>query len=156
DNVVVCPAEPRAQLLQAACLAGVLKAPLVLLHRHNDNAGVEALEKRLSAWKAKAVYAVGSAARHVPETANRQIVALRDEETVARVYRRQLGQEGRVHIVVLANPFDAASNLSHVSVLAPWLVLQKRAMLVLTDRTGTDTRTVVQKAAEALKFTPDT
>ena len=30
-QVVVCPAEPRGQLLQAACLAGTLRAPLFVL-----------------------------------------------------------------------------------------------------------------------------
>src|SRR5207248_1350650 len=32
ETVVVCPAAPRGQLLQAACLAGVLRAPLFVRH----------------------------------------------------------------------------------------------------------------------------
>ena len=39
ERVVVCPAEPRALLLQAACLAGVLRAPLWISHGDSEEAG---------------------------------------------------------------------------------------------------------------------
>src|SRR5207253_9002586 len=47
-RVVVCPAQPRAQFLHAACLAGALKAPLYVLH--GDTGEVKDLQKRLIGW----------------------------------------------------------------------------------------------------------
>src|SRR5579875_1432823 len=36
EDVVVCPLRPRGALLQAACLAAVLHAPLYVLHGHDS------------------------------------------------------------------------------------------------------------------------
>ncbi len=59
DDVVVCPAHPRGALLQAACLAGVLHAPLYVVH---GRSGEEIkLAKRLGEWQTQRVYLVGKA-----------------------------------------------------------------------------------------------
>src|SRR5262249_38749775 len=59
ENVVVCPAEPRGPLLQAACLAGALRAPLFVTHDKPEEA--DELRQYLAGWQAGRVYAVGSA-----------------------------------------------------------------------------------------------
>lgn len=144
ENVVVCPAEPRGQLLQAACLAGVVRAPLYVLH---DGPGdVEALRRQLAAWRPGKMFAAGSASRvcrHVPGT---EVVTLHDEKAVAAAYLRRQITTGPVRNLVVANPSDAAHGWAHLSVLAPWAALQRRAFLVLTDDHGQNVKAAVQEA----------
>ena len=59
-TVVVCPAKPRGRLLQAACLAGTEKAPLMIWEGERDEA--EELNELLKVWKPQRV-------RQVPEIA---------------------------------------------------------------------------------------
>src|SRR5205823_2370532 len=59
ERVVVCPSQPRGQLLQAACLAGAARAPLFVLRGHDGEA--EELARRVAAWRPAEVLAVGEA-----------------------------------------------------------------------------------------------
>src|SRR5262249_27177289 len=60
QRVVVCPAGPRRLVLQAACLAGASKAPLVVLHGE-ENLGPNA-RAIPAGWKPREIIAVGAAA----------------------------------------------------------------------------------------------
>jgi hypothetical protein len=60
DRVVVCPAEPPRLLLQAACLAGSLGAPLYTVT--GQAADTAAFKRWLTSWQTGTVYVVGDAA----------------------------------------------------------------------------------------------
>src|SRR5262249_7098800 len=64
EQVVVCPAKPRGLLLQAACLAGSLDAPLYVLQGRDGEK--EELGRRLEQWHTHKVFAAGSAAGLCP------------------------------------------------------------------------------------------
>src|SRR5206468_747983 len=59
DRLVVCPATPRAVLLQAACVAGQLKAPLYLT---NEETNRDELLQFIAERKPREILAVGAAA----------------------------------------------------------------------------------------------
>jgi hypothetical protein len=151
DSVVVCPALPRGQLLQAACLAGVLRAPLLV--RRGDDQDAKVIRERVAACGAGQVFLVGSAADLAPALPGVRHVRLADEEAAAAAHRRRLREQGPVSTIVLANPADTAEGMGGLSALAPWVALQKHAALVLTGPDGTDADEVVLKAVrrEALR-----
>src|SRR5262249_48779515 len=65
--VVVCPARPRALLLQSACLAGSLGAPLFVSHGLTPE--TRELNQHLARWQTQHVYAVGGVyprSKHLP------------------------------------------------------------------------------------------
>ena len=59
DDVVVCPVGPRGALLQAACLAATLRAPLYVLHGRENEAA--RLARLLGEWRTRRVHLVGKA-----------------------------------------------------------------------------------------------
>jgi hypothetical protein len=145
EHVVVCPAQPRRLLLQAACLAGIHNAPLWITHDNVDEAA--ALLKQLLAWRTREVFAVGSAARLVENFAVSHF-ALADEQAVSARYLRHLRKQGPIETIVVTNPADVEGDLGGVSVLAPWLALQHRAALLCTNDAGDNTTALVQAAVK--------
>src|SRR5439155_876342 len=127
-NVVVCPPEPRPQLLQAACLAGALRAPLWV---NTGNAEENALLRRqLVEWKTQQIYAVGDSAQFAAklklekEGLVAKLIRLRDMDAVAQAHRRILRQQGPIENIVLANPADGKLGLTNLSPLAPCIAVQ--------------------------------
>jgi hypothetical protein len=143
-RVVVCPDKPRRLLLQAACLAGVLRAPLVVLHGPDEEAA--RFRARLGRWQTTSVYAVGSAARACRGLTGVKVFRLADEEAVAAAHLRHLVQKGPVRTLVVANPADTGKDQGGMSALAPWIALQKHAALLLTNDRGDNVNAVVQTA----------
>ena len=144
EAVVVCPAKPRRLLLQSACLAGVLEAPLFVTHgRASESAQLNRLLKR---WKTRRVYTVGSAyprASWLPDVA---VTRLSGEAEVAAAYLEQLGRQGPVTTLVVANPSDIKGEGAALSSLAPWVALQRRAALLLTGPGGDNVEKLVKAA----------
>lgn len=148
DRVVVCPAEPRALLLQAACLAGTVKAPLFVVRHEteSDEKVLDELRHWTAIWRTREILAVGPTTklcRGVPET---RLIRLRDDEAVTDAYLKHLLKKGKVHTFVVANPADTRRYLGCMSTLAPWLAVQRRAVLLLTNDAGDNTTAVVHKA----------
>ncbi len=147
DKLVIAPSEPRRLLLQAACLAGTLRAPL-LVARHRPQDAVD-LKRCLDQWAIGEVLAVGAANALCRHARNIQIHHLKDEEAVIEA---RLARASRpVRALVIANPTDgkarhAASCASGMSLLAPWLALQKKALLLLTNEDGTNVESLVEGA----------
>jgi hypothetical protein len=145
-RVVLTPAEPRRLLLHAACLAGAWGAPLCVVH---DAEGEDAdFRQRLTRWGAKEVFAIGGTADRLGKVDEVQVRALADEAAVAAAYVRLLGRDGPVRNIVLANASDTTTERGGMSALAPWIALQRRAALVLTDEAGTDATTAVSTAVK--------
>ncbi len=141
-RAVVCPAQPRRLLLQAACLAGVLRVPLVV----TNGAPAERadLKRRLLAWHTKEILAVGAGAEHCLGLTKAAVVPLPDEQAVQAEHIRHLRKQGPIETFVVANPAD--DKHGRLSALAPWLALQRRAALLLTNDAGDDVRSLVQDA----------
>jgi hypothetical protein len=126
DRVVVCPSSPRETLLQAACLAGTLQAPLYLTSGGADRDG---LRQFLAAHKPLEVLAVGAADELLAGRSG--VTALADTEAVQRAHRQRLAKQGAITTLVLANPSDTADGMGGMSSLAPWFALQKHGALLL-------------------------
>lgn len=146
ERVVVCPAKPRRLLLQAACLAGVLEAPLYVTH--DDTAEVANLGRQLVSWKTRKVFAAGTAANLCQDLPGISKVILQDEDAVAAAYLRHQLVNGSVRNVVVTNPADVQLGLSGMSSLAPWIALQRRAALLLTNVEGDNVNTLVNRALQ--------
>ena len=150
ERVVLCPSEPRPQLLQAACLAGALQAPLCLTTgQPGENV---LLHQQLIEWNIREIYAVGDAAKLIPKLdprgdgARAKLIHLQDAEKVASAHRRFLRQQGPIESMVVANPDDGPRGLTNLSPLAPWIAIQRRAVLLLTSDKGDDTGEIIQQA----------
>jgi hypothetical protein len=143
-RVVVCPAAPRPLLLQSACLAGVLRAPLVVLHGRQEE--VAPLRRQLADWGAERIYAAGVAARVCRALGTAKVRRLADVEAVAALYLEKVARRGPVRTLVVANPADTGKDLGGMSALAPWAALQKRAALLLTNEAGDNVDAVVRQA----------
>jgi hypothetical protein len=144
-RVVVCPVEPRRTMLQAACLAGVMKAPLLLLRGHSPDE-TDRLAGWLKEWHPREVLAVGAAAAPCRLATDVRPVLLADEEEVFAAYLRQQMNQGPIQTLVLANPTDSRIGMYGMSSLAPWLALQRRAALLLTNEKGDNANAVIQAA----------
>ena len=145
SRLVVCPAEPRSLLLQAACLAGAVKAPLLVDHgRPEDGAD---LERCLKDWPIQDVYVVGRAGS-VSDRSTPRFHHLKDEAAVAAAYLHQIGRTGPLKTLVVANPDDIRPGRGGMSSLAPWIALKKRAVLLLTSPGGGNVEALVQQTAE--------
>jgi len=140
DQVVVTAAEPRCLLLQAACLAGALRAPLWVLRGAEDRAY---LSQMLGEWQTRRVLAAGLEGRFAHQLAGVHVIHLPDEAAVRALHWRQLGEASTL---VVANPADTRQRLTGMSVLAPLLAIQHRAPLLLTAAAGDDTAAVVRTA----------
>jgi hypothetical protein len=147
EQVVVCPAEPRGQLLQAACLAGAVRAPLFVLRgRLGETARLRAL---LGGWETRKACLVGEArklARVLPEV---ETVKLRDAAAVAAAFVKVQARDGALDALVVANPADTGEGMGGMAALAPWVALQKRAALVLTGPAGDDVEAAVRAAVKS-------
>lgn len=142
DRVVVCPAEPYSQLLRAACLAGVLRAPLYVVHDDSADERGE-LRRQFSEWRTHTVYAIGTVPRLWRGMSDLRVFRLADEEAVAASHFRHLGN---VRSVVVCNPADLDQQAAALSPLAPWLAVQKRAALLFTEPDGKNVQPLVQAA----------
>lgn len=151
DQVIVCPAEPRSQLLQAACLAGSLKSPLWIIpgngsRLQDQDQNMERFQQQLIRWGTTGVTLIGEARElklHSPSLRRR---ILGNEFQVARAHRAVLAANGPIETIVAANPED--QNRGNHSILAPWMCLQKRASLLLTDSSGTNLPFLVNQASQ--------
>jgi hypothetical protein len=143
ERVVVCPAKPRGQLLQAACLAGAARAPLFVLR--GDDGENDHLARRVADWRPAEVIAVGEAVPVCRALRYAKVTPLDDEAALsAELLRRELAR-GKIDTLVVANPADAAKGVS-LARLAPWLALQRRAALLLTNDDGDNTAALVRAA----------
>jgi hypothetical protein len=144
--VVVCPAEPRGQLLQAACLAGTLRAPLFVLETGPGETAL--LRELIATWKTRDVYLVGAAKKLAAKMPEYRCIALADARAAARLHVDKLAAAGTIRTAVVANPHDALDNPAALSVLGPWLAVQKKAPLLLTAADGKDAGAVVEAACK--------
>jgi hypothetical protein len=144
ETVVISPAEPRGLLLQAACLAGVLKAPLYVIRSLPDESGK--LQDLLRHWETKTVIAAGGADRLCCKLRDVDVVRLPGEKTVGAAYLRHQLERGPIQTLVVANPADVEQDQGRLSSLAPWVALQHRAALLLTNAKGDNVAAVVDAA----------
>jgi len=151
DDVVVCPAHPRGTLLQAACLAGALRAPLYVVHGRASEG--DKLAQRLAAWHTRRVYLVGKADKLAGQLHSIEHLHLNSESAVATAYQKLLARQGRIETVILSNPADIGEDLGGTSALAPWIAVNRRAALLLTNPAGTNVAEVMDRAQrrEALR-----
>src|SRR5262245_59459018 len=102
-SVVVCPAKPRARLLQAACLAGLGGAPLWVTHGEPNEGDL--LRAWLKRWGARRVFLLGETSLVLP---GRVVTRLPSEEALASACERRLAARGRIETAVVCNPADVA------------------------------------------------
>lgn len=141
ETVVTCPAEPRGRLLQAACLAGAARAPLIVTHGKPGEA--EGLAGRLAVWKTRTVLAVGEAPARLPGPC--QVTRIADDALTAACVGR-LAAAGPISSLAVTNPVDTGPGQGRTSVLAPWVAVRHRAPLLLTSAKGNDVAGVVAAA----------
>jgi hypothetical protein len=77
-----------------------------------------------------------------------RVLTYADEAAVAAAHRRQLLKDGPIQTIVLANPADHAAGLGGMSVLAPWIAVERRAALLLTCTKGDDATKLLRAALE--------
>jgi hypothetical protein len=146
ERVVVCPAQPRGLLLQSACLAGILGAPLFVTHgKHAEAAELVQLVKD---WETRQIYAVGTASRLVRDLASVKVIRLADERAVSAAYTKHQLKKGPIRTLVVANPADDQDGKASMASLAPWIALEKRAALVLTNAAGDNVEQAVRDALQ--------
>jgi hypothetical protein len=146
ERVVVCRPQPRGLLLQAACLAGALGAPLFVAHGTGGES--DEFRQRLADWGAKRVYAAGDVGKLTRDLGEVRVTRLADERAVAAAYLKWQTKKGPIRTFVVANRADDEEGLGGMASLAPWIALQKRAALLLTNPAGDDVEAIV---AEALR-----
>src|SRR5262249_52954656 len=129
-----------------AALAGTLHAPLFVYHGREDEAAE--LRDRLTAWNAKEVFVVGETADNLPQPSDLRLVPLADEQAVAAAYLPELAREGPGRNGGARNAADTTREKGGMSVLAPWIAVQRRAALVLTNEDGTDATAAVTAAVK--------
>jgi hypothetical protein len=146
ERVVVCPAEPRRLLLHGACLAGLLKAPLFIMHDAESDG--DELRRWLGEETIREVVGIGAAVplcrACLPASAKCEELA--DEGAVNKACRMRRAKSGPIQTVVVANPADCSQELGRMSLLAPWLATVKRAALLLTNDKGDNTTKMVTEA----------
>jgi hypothetical protein len=143
-RVVVCPAEPRGLLLQSACLAGALQAPLFVLDGKEAEAGE--LRTWLTRWHTRTVHAAGDTAGICRTIRTVDVVGLPEARDVAAAYLRAVLRHGPVGSLVVTNPDDLRDGFGGMSSLAPWVALQHRAALLCTNPAGDNVAEVVDAA----------
>src|SRR5262249_44603931 len=149
ERCVVCPAQPRSLLIQAACLAGAVHAPLLIVGgQHGETAD---FTRRLAAWKTHEVWAVGNAAKWIAAIQDVKLIQLADEHSVTTAYLERQLARGPVESLLVANPADG-QEAGGFARLAPWLALQRRAPLLLTTAKGDNTNAIVQAALREPKL----
>jgi len=144
NRVVVCPSKPRSLLLQSACLAGVLRAPLYI-NNGSDKERTE-LAHQIAQWRTKQVFAVAAARAFCNKLPGVSVVHLPDERMVAATCLRHLARHRPVRTLIVANPADTGSDKGGMSVLAPWIALHRHAALLLTNERGDNVNGLVESA----------
>lgn len=144
ERVVVCPAQPYPQLLQSACLAATLQAPLYVTHGQTHEAAE--LGRLLQGWRTRTVYGVGSAAPLCKQLTGVKVYRLADEQAVAERRLQHLARKGSIRTLVLANPADIQRPTSALSSLAPWVASQRGACVLLTNEAGSNVNALVRSA----------
>jgi hypothetical protein len=134
ERAVVCPAAPRGQFLQAACLAGTLHAPLFVAG--NGPGEPDRLRQLGESLGVRQFLVVGGAASPAASWPGIAVRHLHDAAAVAAERKRELTCRGRVETVVVTNPADAGPDCGGVSALAPLVALVKGAPLLLTGPAG--------------------
>ncbi|HYV38734.1 MAG TPA: C25 family cysteine peptidase, partial [Gemmataceae bacterium] len=147
SRVVVVPKQSRRLLLHAACLAGALQAPLHILEDNKHS--ISSLKRQIAEARTREVYAVGGTSEILGNLSNTRVVELGDENAVALAYVKIQCERGPIDTLVLANPADVVSGSGNpMSTLAPWIALQKRAALVLTNDKGDNAEDAIMAALE--------
>jgi len=142
-TLVITPAEPRRLLLQAGCLAGALHAPLFISQGRATDAGH--VQRWLAQWPIAEIYAVGKSHSLCGKPGKVKIHSLDDEEAVVAAHLATCRKHGPVETLVVANPADIEGGQA-MSSLAPWLTVQKRAVLLLTNSAGDNVESLVDEA----------
>jgi hypothetical protein len=137
--LVVCRAPSRRLLLQAACLAGVLHAPMCIVHHESEK---ETLKKALRSWGTRKVFAIGGTCEDWIDLPQGRLSLLPDEQSVVAKYIRRQRKFAPVTTLVVANPADTRGKNVALSSLGPWLALEKHAILGLTNGAGSNVREV--------------
>jgi hypothetical protein len=152
EDVVVCPIHPRGTLLQAACLAATLRAPLFVLHGRDSETA--RLVRKVGEWHTRRVHLLGKAEKLAEQLpAGIEQIKLSGESAVAAAYQQQLARKGRIENVLFANPADIGGELGGMSALAPWIAPRRNAALLLTNAEGSNVAEVMERAQrrEALR-----
>jgi hypothetical protein len=144
EDVVVCPAHPRGALLQAACLAAALRAPLFVVHGRDSE--TNRLIRKLGEWYTRRVHLIGKAEKLAEKLPDIEHVVLTGESAVAAAYQKQLARQGRIENVVFANPADTSEEMGGTSALAPWIAPRRHAALLLTNAEGSNVAEVMERA----------
>lgn len=144
EDVVVCPAQPRGALLQAACLAAALHAPLYVWPGKDSEAA--RLIRKLGEWRTRRVHLVGKAGKLAGIDPAIEIIKLNGESAVAAAYQKQLTGKKRIENVVFANPADTRGGMGGTSALAPWIAPRRHAALLLTNDEGSNVAEVMERA----------
>lgn len=148
-RAVIAPARPRGLLLQAACLAGVVRAPLLVAEGEKPPPGWTRIGTGAGL---KEIFLVGGAKLPADGPAKAKVHSLADEKAVFNCLLDRRLKRGPVRTLVVTNPHDAGAGKGRVSVLAPWIALQKRGVLLLTNEAGDNVEQVVR---EALRDRPE-
>jgi hypothetical protein len=143
EQVVVCAREPRPLLLQAACLAGALGAPLWVLPPDGD---ISDLRSQLADWHTRRILAAGVPASLVRDLPRVHVIHLPDAEAVGALVLRHLPCSSPVQTLVVANPADAKKELAGMAVLAPLIAAKHQAPLLMTNEAGDNTTGLVREA----------
>jgi hypothetical protein len=146
EHVVVCPTGPRRRLLQAACLAGTVGGPLFLVH--GDKGEGQILRDCLARWHTRTVYTVADTGKLCAGAEGVTTFDLPGEREVAAAHLKHLLRDGPVKNLVVANADDNRDGATGMSILAPYLAVQKHAPLLLTNAAGTDVESLVQAAVK--------
>lgn len=142
DRIIVCPAEPRTLLLQAACLGGVLRAPLFVTHGAVEE-GAE-LRHWCEKWNPQEIFGIGTAIGVCKQVEAVRVIELADVEAVAAAHGKELAKAGPIQTVVLTNPADIRLHMPATSALAPWIAGQRRAALAFTNDRGDDATAAIR------------
>lgn len=141
-KLVLSPATPRSLLLQSACLAGALQAPLLVVHNRPEDR--DRLQRCRKQWRLKEIVAVGDAVELCGNVVDIRVRPLPDEAAVVTACLK--ARKTPTHTLVLANAADTKAD--SMSVLAPWLAWQRQGQLLFTNEDGTNVETVVEEAVE--------
>jgi hypothetical protein len=142
-QAVVCPSQPREQLLQATCLAGTLGARLIVA---SDGSQSLFPDDRAETRGVKEFIVVGKELSAADAPAGCSVEVLPDASAVSELRDKLLAVNGRIGTVVVANSADTASTLGGMSTLAPIVALRKNAPLLLTNKSGDNAEIVVREA----------
>ncbi|HEY1378835.1 MAG TPA: C25 family cysteine peptidase [Gemmataceae bacterium] len=126
DRGVILNPSSRRLVLQAAALAGAIRAPIVV--GREPPAGFHEL------------WLVGDTDEPMPRP-GLTVRRLPDEAAVMAATAEALAARGPVETLVLANPADAG-----IADLAPWVAARHRAALVLTNDKGDNAAAAVRRA----------